>query len=105
MSIPKKLKISLLITAILILCLGLWALVIEPDRLVIHKESLQIPNWRPEHDGIKVAVLTDLHVGSPYIGLDKIKKVVDLTNAEKPDVIVILGDFMIQDVVGGRFVE
>src|SRR5882724_5951912 len=101
MSILPKLKVAITIVCVFVLSLVLWGFVIEPSRLVIHKETLQIPNWQTEHNGIKVAVLTDLHVGSPHTGLDKIKKVVDATNAEQPDVIVILGDFMIQGVLGG----
>ena len=101
----RKLKIALTVISVLILFLTLWAFVIEPSRLVIHKETLQIPNWQSEHSGIKVALLTDLHVGSPHTGLDKLQKVVDLTNSEQPDLILITGDFMIQDVIGGKFVE
>jgi len=100
-----KLKVSLTIISICILGLVLWAFVIEPSRLVIHRETLQIPNWQTEHNGLKIALLTDLHVGSPHTGLDKLQKIVDLTNAEQPDLILITGDFMIQDVIGGKFVE
>ena len=49
-------------------------------------------------------VLTDLHVGSPYNGLDKLRRVVERANEESPDLIVLLGDYVIQDVVGGSFV-
>jgi predicted MPP superfamily phosphohydrolase len=105
MLILRKFKISLTIISASILGLVLWSLVIEPSRLVIHSETLQIRIWQTEHNGIKIALLTDLHVGSPHTGLDKIKKVVELTNTEKPDLIVITGDFMIQGVIGGKFVE
>jgi predicted MPP superfamily phosphohydrolase len=54
---------------------------------------------------MKVAVLSDLHVGSPYRTLADLTKVVAATNTEKPDLIVLLGDFVITGVVGGRFVE
>ncbi len=85
--------------------LGLWAFIIEPSSLVTRRVTLQIPNWRPELQGMKVAMLTDLHVGSPYIGIEKIKQVVARTNAERPDLVVLLGDFVIHNVVGGRFVK
>jgi uncharacterized protein len=51
-----------------------------------------------------VAVLGDLHVGSPWNGLDNLRRVVDLTNGQHPDLIVLVGDYVIQGVVGGRFV-
>jgi predicted MPP superfamily phosphohydrolase len=57
------------------------------------------------HSGLKIAVLSDLHVGAPHRSLSRLKEIVTATNAEKADLIVLLGDFVIQDVVGGRFVE
>jgi uncharacterized protein len=101
----RKLRNALLVFAILALALGLWAFWIEPARLTTHRLNLHIPHWLPEHQGLKVAVLTDLHVGSPHNGIEKLKKVVALTNDEHPDLVVILGDLVIQDVVGGHFIE
>jgi len=49
---------------------------------------------------MKVAVLSDLHVGSPCRTLADLTKVVAATNAEKPDLIVLLGNFVITGVVG-----
>ena len=51
-----------------------------------------------------MAILTDLHVGSPFNGIDKLRAVVTRTNAAHPDIICILGDLVIQGVIGGRFV-
>ena len=49
--------------------------------------------------------MSDLHVGSPFRSLSTLKEVIAATNAEKPDLVVLLGDFVIHDVVGGRFVS
>jgi predicted MPP superfamily phosphohydrolase len=69
------------------------------------RQTIALQSWHSEHDGLKVAVLSDLHVGSPYRSLASVQKIVATTNAERPDLIVLLGDFVIHDVVGGRFVE
>ena len=53
---------------------------------------------------MRVAVLADLHVGSPFNGISKLHQIVDLTNSLKPDLIIIPGDFVIQGVLGGSFV-
>lgn len=53
---------------------------------------------------MRIAILTDLHVGSPFNGPTKLHDVVERTNAARPDVICILGDLVIQGVIGGRFV-
>lgn len=101
----RKRGIALLILAFVFVTLGLWAFWIEPAWLTKHNFVLQIPNWRPEHRGLKIAILTDLHVGSPHTGIEKLKKVVERTNNERPDLVVILGDLVNQGVIGGRFIE
>jgi predicted MPP superfamily phosphohydrolase len=85
--------------------LGLWAFAVEPASLEIRTYRLSIPDWRADLAGLRVAVLADLHVGSPFNGIAKLNKIVDATNALKPDLILIPGDFVVQGVVGGRFVS
>ena len=48
--------------------------------------------------------MTDLHVGAPHIDLAWMKEIVRRTNALKPDVILLGGDYVIHRVVGGKFV-
>jgi len=79
-----------------------WAFWIEPARLVVVEDRVRV-EW-PEGPPLRIAVLTDLHVGSPFNGLARLREVVDRTNAATPDVICILGDLVIQGVPGGRFV-
>jgi predicted MPP superfamily phosphohydrolase len=100
-----KARNALLVVLFIFLILGLWAFVIEPAWLTTHRFTVQAPQWLPEHRGLKIAVLTDLHVGSPHNGLEKLKEVVERTNDEHPDLVVILGDLVIQGIVGGQFVE
>ncbi len=92
-------------TAIAILfLLGLWAFWWEPSSLTVMHQIIPVRPWHPEHTGLKVAVMSDLHVGSPYLDLARLQHVVAVTNAEKPDLIVILGDVVIRGVLGGRFI-
>ena len=49
-------------------------------------------------------MLTDLHVGSPFNDLERLRNIVRRTNAARPDVVCILGDLVIQGVRGGTFV-
>jgi predicted MPP superfamily phosphohydrolase len=82
--------------------LALWAFVVEPQRLVVHRETLTIPGWAPRPP-LRIAVAGDLHAGSPWTGTAKLRRVVRAMNEARPDVIVLLGDYVIQDVIGGRF--
>lgn len=105
MPLPRKLRYALLGFTSVFLVLGLWAFWVEPNRLTTPSFVVSLPRWRPEHRGLKVAILTDVHVGSPHTGIEKLKHVVTRTNNERPDLVVILGDLVIQGVVGGHFVE
>jgi hypothetical protein len=50
-----------------------------------------------------VAVLADLHVGSPFNGIEKLDRIIALTEGGGPDLVLLAGDFVIHDVFGGRF--
>lgn len=82
--------------------LALWAFVIGPRRLVVHRETLALPRWSSQHDGLKVALLSDLHVGSPHWGIDRLRELVERTNAEKPDLVLLAGDYVIDGVPFGE---
>jgi len=75
---------------------------LEPARLTVVEEQIVL-RW-PAARPLRVAVLSDLHVGSPFNGIAKLRRVVDRTNAAHPDVICLLGDFVIKGIVGGTFV-
>lgn len=85
--------------------LASWAFWFEPDSLAIKKVELKLENWHKEHDGLKIAILTDLHVGSPHINLEKLSLLVAETNKENVDLVLILGDLVATKVKGGKFIE
>ncbi len=87
-----------------VIALPVWSLWLEPASLRNEDHALDLPGWPAACDGLKVAVLTDLHVGSPFNGLANLHRVVDLTLAARPDVILLLGDYVIHGVPGGTFV-
>lgn len=82
-----------------------WAVVVEPGRLVVRETRLVSPRWPGDRPPLRIAVLTDLHVGSFRNGLDRLDEVVARTNAQRPDLIVLLGDLVIHGVMLGRFVD
>jgi predicted MPP superfamily phosphohydrolase len=89
--------------ACLALPLGLWAFWLEPASLRNEDHTLAIPRWPAACSGLRVAVLADLHVGSPWNGLDKLEEIVALTNKAEPDLVLLAGDYVIHGVVGGDF--
>ena len=95
-----------IIAAFLVLpaTLAIWGFGIEPASLRNESAVIHLPRWPIACDGLRIAVLADLHVGSPHDGLNKLSEIVRLTNHASPDLILLAGDFVIHGVVGGRFV-
>jgi uncharacterized protein len=83
-----------------VLC-AVWAFFIEPARLVINRKELVLPRWPKPLAGLRVALLSDLHVGSPHWGIERLRELVTQTNAEHPDLILLAGDFMITGIPFG----
>jgi hypothetical protein len=82
-----------------------WGFWLEPQRLVVVRTELELPGWPAKLSGVRVALLSDLHVGSPFWDLDALSSLVERTNAEKPDLVLLAGDYQINDVPGGRWVD
>jgi len=84
--------------------LALDALWIEPARLVVNRQELRVPRWPAALSGLRVALLSDLHVGSPHWDLARLRELVQRTNAEHPDLILLAGDYEINGVWFGSHV-
>lgn len=82
-----------------------WGFWLEPQRLVVVRTELELPGWPAKLSGVRIALLSDLHVGSPFWDLDALSSLVERTNAEKPDLVLLAGDYQINDVPGGRWVD
>ena len=78
-----------------------WALLVEPRRTVVRRRTLRLPGWPAERDGFRVLLVSDLHAGGPHVGVDRVADVVDLALKRKPDLVVLLGDYVDPDVTLG----
>lgn len=103
MSLTGSRKIGLFLTLLLVATLTLWGFVIEPGfRHHVERYDITVKDWKLE--GYRIAVLADLHTGSPFNGISKLEEIVRLTNETNPDLTLIAGDIVIQGVIGGSFV-
>jgi hypothetical protein len=90
----KRIRVALVVLSLIVVCIAIWGTLIEPNRLIIHQETIQIDNWPKEFSGLRIAVISDIHTGGPFIDDQKLKDIVDRTNALNPDLVVLLGDYM-----------
>jgi hypothetical protein len=88
-----------------ILAALVWSFEVEPDRLVVRRERLALPGWPAALEGLRLVALADIHGGAPHVDTAKLQELAAVVNAERPDLVVLLGDFVIRGILRGRFME
>ena len=101
----KRIRIALGIVVLLIVPCLVWGVFIEPSRLILHQETIQIDNLPKDLSGLRIALIADIHSGGPFIDDNKLRQIVELTNQQNPDLIVLLGDYMSPNSWHSRRVE
>lgn len=92
-----------MLTGVTLATAAAWAAWLEPRRLTIRRYTLRPPRWAPEHDGLTIACVADLHAGAPHVDEARIDAIVARVNALEPDLVALLGDFVDPEVLlGGR---
>ncbi len=61
--------------------------------LHVTKTQVHSKKWKKELEDIKIAVISDFHAGSFFYDRWRMCKIIDLVNKEKPDIILLLGDY------------
>lgn len=92
----KYIGISLAVLAAASVLLLIYAYFVEPRITLVNKYTLKVPHWSRELNGFKVVAISDIHGGSNTMDEDRLRYVASLANAQEPDVIVLLGDYVSQ---------
>jgi predicted MPP superfamily phosphohydrolase len=98
----RRLRVAVALFLLAGLMCGIWGFLIEPNRLVVNQQAIQINNWPNDFKGLRIAVIGDIHAGAPFIDDRKLRLLVERTNQQQPDLVVLLGDFMSQDTWHGH---
>jgi uncharacterized protein len=61
--------------------------------LTLANYAPRIANW-PEDLELTIAVIADIHACYPWMSEERVGDIVDLANAQKPDLTVLLGDYV-----------
>ena len=72
--------------------LGIWATLWEPQQLVIRRVETTSAAWSGAP--LRIGVISDTHTDGPYMGIGRLNGIIDTMNAEQPDIVVLLGDFV-----------
>ena len=84
---------------------ALDAFVIEPHWFEVTQPTISIANLPPAWDGVRIAHITDIHIGRNS-SLDHARQIVDMCNDLKPDIIALTGDYVSRaDAITDALVE
>lgn len=70
-----------------------YAVCIEPFRLVKTEWQVYTSKW-PYDQPLKIALIADIHASWPWMTPTRLAGIVAKVNAEKPDLILLLGDYV-----------
>jgi uncharacterized protein len=70
-----------------------YAVAWEPSRQRVTRYGLTPRGW-PEGRQLRLAIISDLHIGGPHVPLSRVTEIVAAANALKPDLTLLLGDFI-----------
>jgi len=88
--IANRLNLGLLIFSLMLATFGIVCGRSDPD---IQEVTITLKNLPPEADGLTVAVLADIHADK-LTRANRVKVMVALANALRPELIVLLGDLV-----------
>src|SRR5688500_3304867 len=93
----KRIRVGLALVVVLAGSAVFYGFFVEPNRLIVRHETVQIDQWPRELNDFRIAVLSDIHAGGAFIDERKLRTIVERTNALQPEMIVILGDYISGD--------
>ncbi len=68
----------------------------------MHDVPLAVPGWPQALDGLRVAVVADVHAGAPWVGLGRVREIVARVVDAGPDLVLLLGDHLADVHLGRR---
>jgi predicted MPP superfamily phosphohydrolase len=81
--------------------LAAWALLVEPRRLVMRRVRIASRGWPAGRPPLRVALVSDLHAGGPHVDPEAVARLVERVNRAEPDLVLLLGDFVDDEVAAG----
>lgn len=86
----KRVLVILLLLALAVPVLGYINATADP---VVRHADVGLQNWPANTRPVRVALLADIHVQGPDLSPARMAGIVEQVNAQKPDLVLIAGDF------------
>ncbi len=75
--------------------LGIRAFLWEPQTLEVRRVEVVSRTW--SGPPLRIGVISDTHMGAPHMSVARLNAIVQRMNSERPDIVVLLGDFAGRD--------
>lgn len=72
--------------------LGVRAFLWEPATLEVRRVEVASRAW--SGPSLRIGVISDTHTDGPHVGVARLESIIARMNAERPDVVVLLGDYI-----------
>ncbi len=72
--------------------LGVRAFLWEPQTLEVRRVDVASQAWRGPP--MRIGVISDTHTDGPHMGVVRLESIIAQMNAERPDIVLLLGDFV-----------
>lgn len=86
----KRVLLVLLMLALAVLLVGYRNATADP---IVRHANVGVPGWPAGIPPVRIALLADIHVQGPDLSPERMTRIAALVNAQKPDLILIAGDF------------
>jgi predicted MPP superfamily phosphohydrolase len=73
---------------------------VEPRSLELRDEELVLSGWPVAHDGLRVALVSDVHAGAGHMTISRLAGIVDHVLAAEADIHLLLGDYLDSTMLG-----
>ncbi len=74
-----------------------WGALVERHRITVERTNCPLPRQHAGLDGVTIGVMADFHFDET-LEVDFVERCVATMNAQKPDVIILMGDYISEDV-------
>lgn len=68
-----------------------WGFLIEPRTLVVRHLTVESAAWSGAP--LRIGIISDTHVAAPHVDVPRVQRLVTRMNAERPDIVLLLGDY------------
>ena len=91
-------------TALLAIGGGLYMREYEPSWVEINELTLTLPRLAKSFSGLRMVQISDLHFGG-WMTIESLTSIVQMVNAQYPDIVVITGDFVMGHSISSQAKE